>query len=61
VGDLTAAFRFSDATKRAEPLPDTGGGYNLAQYEVSQLPMPTPPYGHQSVPHQEKGNRPHVG
>jgi hypothetical protein len=35
VGDLRAAFRFSDATKHAEPLPDTGGGYNLAQYEVS--------------------------
>ncbi|HVX47275.1 MAG TPA: alkaline phosphatase family protein [Mycobacteriales bacterium] len=60
VGDLTAAFQFGQGPQTAEPLPDTGGGYNLAQYEASQLPLPEAPYGHQSVPHQEKGRRPHV-
>jgi phospholipase C len=60
VGDLTAAFRFHDAN-HAPTLPDTTGGFNLAQYEASQLPMPTVPTTDQHVPSQERGNRPHVG
>jgi phospholipase C len=61
VGDLTSAFRFNDATKRAPVLPDTTGQYNLAQYEVAQLPAPVVPTTNQSVPHQEPGHRPKVG
>src|SRR5215467_13953652 len=60
VGDLTSAFRFNDFQ---EPplLPDTQGIVNLAQFEASQLPLPTAPGADQSVPHQEKGHRPRVG
>jgi phospholipase C len=41
-GDLTSAFRFGS---RAQPptLPDTHGSLLLSEYEVSQLPAPTPP------------------
>ena len=60
VGDLTGAFRFSDAAG-APPLPDTTGQYNLAQYEVSQFPLPSIPGAQQTVPSQEPGHRRHVG
>ncbi|WP_329454985.1 alkaline phosphatase family protein [Streptomyces sp. NBC_01497] len=60
VGDLTSAFRFSDTTKKFPALPDTSGQYNLAQYEVSQLPKPTTPPATQTMPRQEPGTRPHV-
>jgi phospholipase C len=60
VGDLTGAFRFDDAND-APPLPDTNGQYNLAQFEVSQFPLPSIPGAQQSVPRQEPGRRPHVG
>jgi phospholipase C len=60
VGDLTSAFRFHDATRRAPALPDTTGQYNLAQYEVSQLPLPAVPAAKQSMPRQEPGRRPQV-
>jgi len=56
VGDLTSVFRF-DAAEEAPTLPDTNGQYNLAQYEVATLPMPTVPGSNQEVPHQEKGHR----
>ncbi|GAA5185418.1 alkaline phosphatase family protein [Rugosimonospora acidiphila] len=56
VGDLTSVFRFKDS-KSAPPLPDTNSAYNLAQYEASQLPLPTAPTGVQQVPHQESGSR----
>ncbi|HEV7977521.1 alkaline phosphatase family protein [Amycolatopsis sp.] len=61
VGDLTSAFRFHDATKHAPVLPDTLGQYNLAQFEASQLPLPTVPTTRQSLPRQEPGHRPQVG
>lgn len=61
VGDLTSAFLFANAGGPVPALPDTNGTYNLAQYEASQLALPVPPYGHQTVPHQERGNRPPVG
>ncbi|HET6989360.1 MAG TPA: alkaline phosphatase family protein, partial [Kribbella sp.] len=60
VSDLTGAFRFGD-TKDAPTLPDTTGQYNLAQYQASQLPLPTIPGSHQTPPTQERGHRPHVG
>ncbi|MEV6896583.1 alkaline phosphatase family protein [Amycolatopsis sp. NPDC051372] len=60
VGDLTSVFRFHDASKHAPVLPDTQGQYNLAQYEVAQLPKPAAPTGGQEVPHQERGHRPRV-
>ncbi len=60
VGDLTSAFRFGQASHHVPTLPDTNGQYTLAQYETSQLPMPTVPAAHQSVPRQEPGRRPQV-
>jgi phospholipase C len=42
-------------------LPDTLGQYNLAQFEASQLPLPTVPTTRQSLPRQEPGHRPQVG
>ncbi|MCA1219015.1 alkaline phosphatase family protein [Streptomyces sp. 8L] len=60
VGDLTSAFRFRDTTRRFPALPDTSGQYNLAQYEVSQLPKPATPPTRQTMPRQEPGTRPHV-
>jgi hypothetical protein len=45
--------------------PDTPTGlsrlYNLAQYQASQLPLPTIPGSHQTPPTQERGHRPHAG
>ena len=60
VGDLTSAFRFNHSQ---EPpiLPDTQGAATLAQYEASQLPLPTAPGAEQSIPRQERGHRPRVG
>ncbi|GHJ36649.1 hypothetical protein Sm713_22580 [Streptomyces sp. TS71-3] len=40
VGNLTSTFRFGKAND-APVLPDTTGQYQLAQYEVNQLPKPT--------------------
>ena len=57
LGDLTSAFRFADA-KQPPALPETTGQYNLAQYEVSQLPKPTVPPTTQRMPRQEPGRRP---
>jgi len=56
VGDLTSAFRFNDANHTPPVLPDTNGRYNLAQYEVAQLPKPVPP-ARQTMPTQEPGRR----
>ncbi len=55
VGDLTTAFRFNQR-QDAPTLPDTTGAYNLAQYEISQLPLPTVPT-RQQMPRQEHGYR----
>jgi len=60
VGDLTSAFRFEQDIRPAPQLPDTVGANNLAQFETSQLPLPPFPGAVQSMPAQEKGNRPHV-
>jgi len=60
VGDLTSAFRFEQDIRPAPQLPDTVGAANLAQFETSQLPLPPFPGGAQTMPTQEKGNRPHV-
>jgi phospholipase C len=49
-----------DSARRPMPdLPGTGAAYNLAQYEVANLPLPTVPT-HQEVPHQERGKRPRI-
>jgi len=58
VGDLTSAFRF-EQSRSAPLLPDTQGAYNRSLYETAQLPLPTPP-ADQSMPSQEKGQRPHT-
>jgi phospholipase C len=61
MGDLTSAFRFHEPARHAPTLPDTTGGYNLAQYEAANLPLPTVPTSDQTMPRQEPGQRPHVG
>ena len=43
---------FGDA-KHAPALPETAGQYNLAQYEASQLPLPTIPGSHQRFRRQD--------
>jgi phospholipase C len=58
-GDLTSAFRFGK-TASAPLIPDTQGTLNLATYEVATLPAPAFPGSRQTVPHQEKGERPHT-
>ena len=42
-------------------LPDTTGGFNLAQYEATQLPPPAVPTTDQHMPSQERGHRRRVG
>jgi phospholipase C len=59
-GDLTSAFRFKDARKTAPVLPGTAAGLAAAQYEVANLPKPTAPATKQSLPTQQKGNKPQV-
>jgi phospholipase C len=59
-GDLTAPFRFGDATKKPPELPDTTGPQILATYEASKLPKPVLPGADQSAPQQEKGHRKRV-
>ena len=54
VGDLTSAFRFGGG-HRGPGLPETTADYNLAQYEVGQVPLPPAPAGNHRVPHQERG------
>jgi phospholipase C len=61
VGDLTSAFRFNQADLDPPTLPDTNGQYNLAQYEIANLPMPAQPGQAQSMPVQERGTRPRIG
>ena len=58
-GDLTRTLHFGRHT-RPPVMPDTGGNLNLATYEVAQLPAPAFPGAAQTVPHQEKGKRPHI-
>jgi len=58
-GDLTGTLRFA-RNAPAPLMPDTGGNLNLATYEVANLPAPTFPGATQTVPHQERGNRPHL-
>ena len=60
VGDLTSAFRFGQADFNPPPLPDTSGQYNLAQYEISQFPLPAWPTTDQQMPRQEPGRRPQI-
>jgi phospholipase C len=59
VGDLTSAFRF-DEPRKAPPLPDTNGPLALAEFEVSQFPLPPFPGADQRLPKQEPGHRPHT-
>jgi phospholipase C len=61
VGDLTSAFRFSQPNLHPPALPDTNGQYNLAQYEIANLPMPAQPGRSQAMPTQEPGTRPRIG
>jgi phospholipase C len=60
VGDLTSAFRFGSADEHPPALPDTNGQYNLAQYEISQFPLPSVPTTDQTLPVQEPGRRPRL-
>ncbi|MFB7511293.1 alkaline phosphatase family protein, partial [Streptomyces broussonetiae] len=60
-GDLTTAFRFSDATATPPQLPDdTAEQLEKAKEEVATLPKPTLPGANQTFPQQEGGSRPHV-
>jgi phospholipase C len=59
-GDLTSAFRFRDAIRTAPALPGTAAGLAAAQYEVANLPKPTLPGADQTLPAQQKGNKPQV-
>ena len=61
VGDLTSAFRFNQPNLNPPALPDTNGQYNLAQYEIANLPLPAQPGQAQSLPVQEPGRRPSIG
>jgi phospholipase C len=56
-GDLSAAFRFNDVTKKPPDLPDTTGPATLAKYEADKLPKPVLPSAEQQAPQQEKGHR----
>lgn len=56
-GDLTAPFRFNDATAPPPELPDTTGPLTLAKYSTNRLPSPTFPGADQQAPQQEKGHR----
>jgi phospholipase C len=58
-GDLTSALRIDEPRRRAPQLPQTGALYNLAQYEVANLPLPTVPT-RQTPPRQEEGHRPRI-
>jgi phospholipase C len=57
VGDLTSAFRFNKPNLDPPALPDTTGQYNLAQYEIANLPLPAQPGRAQTMPVQEPGTR----
>jgi phospholipase C len=59
-GDLTAAFRFSDAKGAAPKLPETVKYLEVAQREAAILPAPRLPEKDQTVPRQEKGARKRV-
>jgi phospholipase C len=60
-GDLTAAFRFDEASAEAPVLPDTTGPLTLAINEAARLPKPAVPGEGQAMPAQEKGRRKHIG
>jgi phospholipase C len=60
LGDLTEAFQ--DKADNVPPTyADTGGQLGLANYQISNFPLPTPPGANQTPPQQESGNRPHIG
>ncbi|MGH3172194.1 MAG: alkaline phosphatase family protein [Trebonia sp.] len=61
VGGITSAFRFNQTDFRPPALPDTNGRYNLAQYEIANLPLPAQPGQAQTMPKQEPGTRPRIG
>jgi phospholipase C len=56
-GDLTSAFRFTDAKLTPPALPDTSGPLRLAKYTSANLPKPVLPAEDQELPRQEKGRR----
>lgn len=63
-GDLTSALRFKNPYQKPldnilSALPDTAALVDLELQEVATLPPPQVP-ALQTVPHQEKGNRPHT-
>lgn len=60
-GDLTSAFRFSDAQPLPPRLPeDTADQLARAKEEVATLPKPALPGAEQRFPRQEYGDRPHT-
>lgn len=59
VGDLTSALRLGHPHLSFPPLPDPGPLYEKELEEVATLPSPTVPVV-QSMPHQERGHRPHA-
>ncbi len=60
-GDLTSAFRFSDAHPAPPSLPNAADALTLAKKGVASLPGPALPGRRQKSPAQEKGARRHVG
>ena len=60
-GDLTAAFRFDEASAEPPVLPDTTGPLTLAINEAARLPKPAAPAEGQAMPAQEKGRRKRIG
>lgn len=60
-GDMTSAFRFTEAEPTPPPLPDdTAEQLAEARLDVATLPKPVLPGADQSFPRQEPGTRPHV-
>ncbi|WP_255950128.1 alkaline phosphatase family protein [Streptomyces odontomachi] len=59
VGDLTSALRLGHPNPSFPRLPDPGPLYEKELEEVATLPSPTVPTV-QSMPHQERGHRPHT-
>jgi phospholipase C len=58
-GDLTRTLSFGRHT-RPQVIADTGANLQLATYELDNLPAPVLPGAAQTMPHQEKGKRPHT-
>ena len=59
VGDLTSALRLGRPNTAFPQLPDPGPLYERELEEVATLPSPTVPRV-QTMPHQERGHRPHT-